>query len=231
MRREERWSNSGFKALCGGGFTLIELLVVIAIVAILAAILFPVFSRARENARKTTCVSNLRQLGLALHMYAQDWDGVYPLDKYIGNSDERLWRLVQPIYPYVRNRHIFYCPSAPVGASVDPTIVDSDANWSQGWITYLYFSWYAPDPKRPMHQVRPDLAPYVPPAAVRVLTETDPHPSTTWLMSCWFQRGQNVPFLHSYQHALILPVLYLDGHVKVLHGRPIDHFARDNFGL
>ena len=217
--------------LRAGGFTLIELLVVIAIIAILAAILFPVFARARESARKTNCVSNLRQLGLALHMYAQDWDERLPLDKYMGNSDERLWRLVRPIYPYVKNKNIFYCPSAPVGARFDPTIVDSDYNWSHGWITYLYFSWYAPDPKRPFHKVRPDMAPYIPPARPRVLTEMDPYPSTTWLMSCWFQKGKKVPFLHSYMHKMILPVLYLDGHVKVLHGRPVDHFAHDNFGL
>lgn len=60
------------------GFTLIELLVVIAIIAILAAILFPVFSRAREQARKTACLSNSRQIGLALMMYVQDWDETYP---------------------------------------------------------------------------------------------------------------------------------------------------------
>jgi prepilin-type N-terminal cleavage/methylation domain-containing protein len=62
------------------GFTLIELLVVIAIIAILAAILFPVFARARESARKTSCLSNLKQLGLASHMYAQDWDELFPVD-------------------------------------------------------------------------------------------------------------------------------------------------------
>src|SRR5260370_6629248 len=60
------------------GFTLIELLVVIAIIAILAAILFPVFARAREQARKTTCLSNMKQIGLSLGMYLQDNDEVFP---------------------------------------------------------------------------------------------------------------------------------------------------------
>ena len=61
-----------------GGFTLIELLIVIAIIAILAAILFPVFAQAREKARQTSCVSNLRQLGMAMMMYVQDNDDTYP---------------------------------------------------------------------------------------------------------------------------------------------------------
>src|SRR5712692_7854267 len=61
-----------------GGFTLIELLVVIAIIAILAAILFPVFAQARDSARKATCQSNLKQFGAAFHMYASDYDGLFP---------------------------------------------------------------------------------------------------------------------------------------------------------
>ena len=61
------------------GFTLIELLVVIAIIAILAAILFPVFARARESARRTSCISNLKQLALGTMMYAQDYDETYPM--------------------------------------------------------------------------------------------------------------------------------------------------------
>ncbi len=63
-------------------FTLIELLVVIAVIAILAALLFPVFSRARESARKTGCLSNLKQMGLAVTLYLQDYDETYPMNRF-----------------------------------------------------------------------------------------------------------------------------------------------------
>jgi len=67
-------------------FTLIELLVVIAIIAILAAILFPVFSQAREKARGATCLSNLKQIGLGVMMYVQDYDETFPMSQYGGGS-------------------------------------------------------------------------------------------------------------------------------------------------
>ena len=100
------------------GFTLIELLVVIAIIAILAAILFPVFGRAREQARKTVCCSNLKQIGLAVMMYAQDYDETMPPYSQgwgfrgslgYGGGDGPRWADV--IYPYVKNRAVFDCPS------------------------------------------------------------------------------------------------------------------------
>jgi len=108
------------------GFTLIELLVVIAIIAILAAILFPVFARAREKARATTCISNLKQLGLAMSMYCSDYDGLFPwgvdpADKFcpqIWNGYPQFQAAIPTmpflhgvVDPYVRNSNIWHCPS------------------------------------------------------------------------------------------------------------------------
>ncbi len=96
------------------GFTLIELLVVIAIIAILAAILFPVFARAREKARQASCLSNVKQITLGLLMYAQDYDGRWVRTRTIpGHAGWATWTAA--IYPYVKNDQIYRCPSADTG--------------------------------------------------------------------------------------------------------------------
>jgi prepilin-type N-terminal cleavage/methylation domain-containing protein/prepilin-type processing-associated H-X9-DG protein len=121
------------------GFTLIELLVVIAIIAILAAILFPVFARARENARRSSCLSNMRQIGVGILQYNQDYDEYYPYycpgngagaanvgkadppsvpaQKYLISSDgaNDLYQIswMDCIFPYVKNLQLFDCPSQP----------------------------------------------------------------------------------------------------------------------
>lgn len=129
------------------GFTLIELLVVIAIIAILAAILFPVFAQARAKARQTSCLSNTKQLALGFHMYAQDYDEMFPYWSWWYSSDTggcprgdrpnacrqfgSLW--FNAIYPYVKNGGVYTCPSDqtewnPVNTSVWWWANSSDPN-------------------------------------------------------------------------------------------------------
>jgi prepilin-type N-terminal cleavage/methylation domain-containing protein/prepilin-type processing-associated H-X9-DG protein len=96
------------------GFTLIELLVVIAIIAILAAILFPVFSRAREKARQTACLSNMKQVANALMMYVQDWDETFPFITACPNVelDKPNTTPQSQLDPYIKNGQVWECPSA-----------------------------------------------------------------------------------------------------------------------
>lgn len=103
-------------------FTLIELLVVISLIATLAAMLFPVFAQAREKARQSVCASNLRQIGLAIAMYTQDNDGLYPwgadvIHKFAPNADDKTEALYHSmpllpdtLAPYIKNKELWHCP-------------------------------------------------------------------------------------------------------------------------
>jgi prepilin-type N-terminal cleavage/methylation domain-containing protein/prepilin-type processing-associated H-X9-DG protein len=114
-------------------FTLIELLVVIAIIAILAAILFPVFAQARDKARQATCVSNMKQIGLAMNMYVQDYDETFPITPWDGQEFGSGWDFTGPSYitrfiwisqyaPYIKNKGVWVCQSDP-----------NPQHWSSGY--------------------------------------------------------------------------------------------------
>jgi prepilin-type N-terminal cleavage/methylation domain-containing protein/prepilin-type processing-associated H-X9-DG protein len=104
-------------------FTLIELLVVIAIIAVLAALLFPVFAHARERARQTACANNLRQIGKAVELYAGDWEDTLPLFRgYLhGWTSHSRWKVL--IDPYLKDRSVWKCPSNPMTDAPDYSYV------------------------------------------------------------------------------------------------------------
>jgi len=138
------------------GFTLIELLVVIAIIAILAAILFPVFAQAREKARQSACISNLKQLTNAFMMYTQDYDEMFPQWKwdqsYSGgsvnpNDGTSLWH--NAIYPYVKNAGVFSCPSDKRKQNLEQYI----GGWFSGWSEPEGLSTVTGFPKELSHKV------------------------------------------------------------------------------
>jgi prepilin-type N-terminal cleavage/methylation domain-containing protein/prepilin-type processing-associated H-X9-DG protein len=133
----------------GRGFTLIELLVVIAIIAILAAILFPVFAKAREKARTASCQSNLKQLALGVLMYAQDYDEKLPVGWWAfypgcpggtwcswGYSHSQMWHT--RIYPYVKNAQVFSCPSSGYSAYLDCNAPDGSGACGLFNVDYVY---------------------------------------------------------------------------------------------
>ena len=139
------------------GFTLIELLVVIAIIAILAAILFPVFLRAKENARISNCINNLRQIGIAIQQYAHSWQNTCPVVGNIWMVDHpdhrgtiRQWgHIAKELQPFVKNIDVFKCKSKPHRSFWEglKTFPDGhDAIWSVDdgtweWVTYTTCAW------------------------------------------------------------------------------------------
>lgn len=196
------------------GFTLIELLVVIAIIAILAAILFPVFARAREAARTTQCVSNMRNIGMAMAMYAQDNDEIHvaPLKGAPGSdslNNNPTWdRLIQP---YIKNQGILACPSDAYSRTVNTVFGRTKRSFTMPG--YLGWEW-----NNNNRQFDVPLAKIEYPAATVSLFERDNcYGDTEGWNWCSVGDGSNE---FAYRHNSRANVLYADGHVKSVKGDP-----------
>ena len=183
--RITKWQTE-YSGNISGGFSLSELLVVMTTISTLMAIMLPSLGRAREQARRVACASNLRQLGFSLKMYAVDNDGWYPIEQLCGNPQSILTSSLFP--DYLANRDIFYCPSA---AAIEPyaqsneyggpggdSVINTDENWERFYISYKYFSIMQRDTRMPLPL---SLSEY--PHLLK-----DSSPSSRWLMSDWVRK-------------------------------------------
>ena len=204
------------------GFTLIELLVVIAIIGLLAALLFPIFAKVREKARQTTCISNLRQLGQAFTIYAQDYDQHFP-DQWSGRTADDLsvtatstaWETY--LRPYTKSAEIDHCPSdtLSVPLKVPNTKITLFSSYATAW------------------NVQGKSSSQIPASALTVLLvenwQNDSLSDVNWLVQQLgkksFTVDEDVVYEQpDFRHNEMGNYLFVDTHVKALHG-PDPKFA------
>ncbi|HOK53678.1 MAG TPA: prepilin-type N-terminal cleavage/methylation domain-containing protein [Armatimonadota bacterium] len=194
------------------GFTLIELLVVIAIIAILAAILFPVFARAREAARKAKCLQHMKEIGTAMQSYINDWGDKFPyaIEDYRFKKPEYYWevdgrpvfRLAHTLKPYVKNENIFHCPSdvGELHSNSGHLQASGKPLWREHWSSYgypdIYFGGASSIAGRTMGSViRPTQC------------------TISWEHETWHNQTSSKLF---WNETYTINILYADGHSKTM---------------
>ena len=222
------------------GFTLIELLVVIAIIAILAAILFPVFARARDKARQAACQSNLKQLGLAAMMYIQDYDEMLPAHHrqyFTGFWDTRYFSYYDAFGPYTMNEQIYICPSGShsVGGSWREDMPNAEGFFGRSFRTSYgvvvdHGHFRPPDTTIPFgHGIWAwggagvSMAEFDRPAEKILIAEMSTHQAGRPSHIGFTDDGQPIPMndageigVMRYRHSGMMNAAYLDGHVKAI---------------
>lgn len=216
-------------------FTLIEILVVLGILMLLAAILLPAFSRVRDSGRRTACQSNLKQIGMALNQYTQDWDEILAADWYAtaGTPDKTDWasapdpqyKWMDAIYPYTKSEQIFTCPAA-TGIRARPWVYYKHLTVPQtdDYGSYVMLHGYGPSNTG----LSPAVShPHTLSGAFPVNIARAESPTTT----AWVTDGESGNYANTFyaqctdtrdldeteaRHLSTLNVLYLDGHVKAV---------------
>ncbi len=224
------WGHEEHKKSVQRGFTLIELLVVVAIIGILAAMLFPVFGRARESARKASCMSNLKQIGLAAMQYSQDYDErVMPLGYIYGGKTYYWWGSVKSsvlnesesmLQPYMKNTQIQACPSFDNKLRTAIGLTGYAYNDA-----YLHPNWYSGNASVSLARIGDSARTVMLSDSARIsFLDGKTLEANTFLTP----PSQNYPALHA-RHNGTANVLWADGHVKAFKPifRPQDNFPYD----